>query len=511
MDNIKTLTPKHTAVLCLSILIVALCGIAYELIIAAVSSYLLGNSVYQFSITIGLFMFAMGVGSYISRFFNKDLVRTFVIIEIIIALVGGVCSMTLFIVFAHTPSLYQLAMYSTIIIIGSLVGIEIPLLTRILATQKSIKDALAEVFSLDYLGALIGSLVFPLLLLPHLGLVRSSFAVGILNIAVAILNVWVFRAYWKKPARVLWCSAILCVGLVAAIVAGTRLTRFVEQKLYFDEIVFRHQSAYQRVILTKSSLNQQHRLYIDGHIQFAEQDEHRYHEALVHPCMSQNAPAKRILILGGGDGMGVREVFKWEGVEKVDMIDIDPAITKVCSEVEAIAKLNERAFDDPRLTVYHMDAFTFVRDNVKEPYDRIIIDLPDPHNEVLNKLYSREFYGILKKAVREDGAIVSQCSSPFMTRKVYWCIAHSMEAAGLTVKSYQTQVPSFGVWGFHMCFPNKDKIDLSRPFPDRLKYLTPEVMSSLFVFGKDISRIDVPVNSMLEPSLYMIYNEETKQ
>jgi len=496
---------KHTGILCLSILVVALCGIAYELIIGAISSYLLGNSVYQFSLTIGLFMFAMGLGSYISRFFNKNLIRTFVIIEVIIALVGGVCSLLLFMVFANVPSLYHVAMYSTIIVIGSLVGIEIPLLTRILAETKSFKDALSEVFSLDYLGALIGSLAFPLLLLPHLGLVRSSFAVGLLNIAVALINIWVFREYWKKPVRVFCLGIFVTIMLIVAICLGTYLTSFVEQRLYHDDIIYRNQSPYQRVILTKNNLSGKHRLYIDGHIQFAEQDEHRYHEALVHPVMSQDSTVERILILGGGDGMAAREVFKWAGVKHVDLVDIDPEITRICSELAAIAKINENALKDPRLTIHHTDAFNYVRE-VTEPYDRIIIDLPDPHNEVLNKLYSREFYHLVKRATKPDGAIISQCSSPFATRKVYWCIAKSMEASGLTVKSFHIATSSFGVWGFHMAFPNQ--VDLTQPYPENLRYLTKDVLTACSVFGNDTNKVDVPVNTMAEPKLFHIYNEE---
>lgn len=507
-SNTSSVSPdstKHTGILCLSILIVALCGIAYELIIGAVSSYLLGNSVYQFSLTIGLFMFAMGLGSYISRFFTKNLIRTFVIIEVIIALIGGVCSLTLFMVFANVPSLYHVAMYGTIITIGTLVGIEIPLLTRIIAETKSFKDALSEVFSLDYLGALMGSLAFPLLLLPHLGLVRSSFAVGILNIAVALLNIWVFRDYWKRPMRLFFLGILITIGLIAAISIGSYLTSFVEQRLYHDDIIYRNQSAYQRVILTKNNLSGKHRLYIDGHIQFAEQDEHRYHEALVHPVMSQDSPVERILVLGGGDGMAAREIFKWDGVKHVDLVDIDPEITRICTEVAAIARINENALKDPRLKLHHTDAFNFVRE-VTEPYDRIIIDLPDPHNEVLNKLYSREFYHLVKRATKPNGAIVSQCSSPFATRKVYWCIAKSMEASGLHVESFHTATPSFGVWGFHLAFPNQAK--LTQPYPERLRYLTKEVLAASFVFGNDINKIEVPVNTMAEPKLYHIYNEE---
>ncbi len=502
------LSRHQVAVLCLSILVVALCGITYELIMGAVSSYLLGNSVFQFSIIIGLFMFAMGIGSFLSRYVTGHLIKTFVIVEILIALVGGISSLTLFIVFSSVPNVYHIAMYGMVITIGAMVGIEIPLLTRILATRKSIKDALSEAFSLDYIGALIGSLLFPLLLLPHLGLIRSSFAIGLFNISVAFLNAWVFRHYFKKPTRTLVLTGAIIVALIAAVIFGSYLTRYSERRLYQHDVLFKQQSIYQQFVFTKSAQNQEHRLYIDGHIQFAENDEHRYHEALVHPVMQQNQNAQEILILGGGDGMGAREIFKWPNIQSIDLVDIDPAITRICRDTPTIAKINNNALSDPRLTIINTDAFQFVRDT-KKRYDRIIIDLPDPHNEVLNKLYSREFYRLLKRVLNPGGGLVSQCSSPFVTRRVYWCIARSMEEAGFNIVSYHTPLPSFGIWGFHMAFPKGTTIDLTRPLPKNLQYIDEDTLASITNFPPDISRIDTPVNSMLEPILYQIYNQET--
>ena len=322
-----------------------------------------------------------------------------------------------------------------------------------------------------------------------------------------MLNAWVFRSYFQKPRQVLMTTALLCVGLILAIVFGSYLTRFAREKLFLFDVVYEHQTLYQKVTLTKSAINGEHRLYIDGHLQFAERDEHRYHEVLVHPLMSQNSEAKSVLILGGGDGMCAREVFKWGEVEKIDLVDIDPAITKICRERPKVAEINGNALSDSRLTIHHTDAFQFVRDS-SERYDRIIIDLPDPHNEVLNKLYSQEFYALLKRVLNPGGGIASQCSSPFKTRRVYWCIAESMEAAGLSLKSYHAQIPSFGVWGFHLAFPEGETMELSRQYPEGLRYLTQEVFEANQVFPKDVSRVESPVNSLLEPILYHIYNNE---
>ena len=207
--------------------------------------------------------------------------------------------------------------------------------------------------------------------------------------------------------------------------------------------------------------------------------------------------------------MGAREAFKWSDVKTIDLVDIDPEITRICRETPSIAKLNDDALADPRLTLYHADAFQFVRDSEKK-YDAVVIDLPDPHNEVLNKLYAREFYHVLKRVLKPGGGIVSQCSSPFATKRVYWCIRTSMEAAGYDVTSFHTPVPSFGVWGFHMAAPSTFPLQPRRSLPEDLRYLTSEIVEASQKFPNDIARVETPVNSMLEPVLYQIYNQELR-
>ena len=457
-------------------------------------------------------MFSMGIGSYLSKLFVKDLITTFIYIEIIISLIGGVCSILLFIVFPHAFGLYTTVMYMLILVIGTLVGLEIPILTRILSEYKEMRVSLAHVLSVDYVGALIGSLIFPLILLPQLGLVRSSFAIGLLNISVALINIYVFRKNWDKIkyAKVVSFSILILVLMVTAIFMGSWLTRFAEHQLYFDQVIYKKQTPYQRVVFTKNQMKQEHRLYIDGHIQFAESDEYRYHESLVHPLLALPGKRTNVLILGGGDGMAAREIFKWKDVEKIDLVDIDPDITKVCSELARIVILNKGSLKDERLTVFNEDAFTFLNQSGIK-YDRIIIDLPDPHNETLSKLYSREFYHIIMKRMHEDGAMICQSSSPFFTRDVFWCIAESMENVGLKTRSFHTTIPSFGIWGFHLAsrteVPDLGGLDVSVP----TRYLNQSILNSSQIFGKDISRTDVPVNSMLEPKIYQLYNDALRK
>lgn len=502
-----TLTKRQSGTLLFSILMVALCGIVYELIIATIGSYLLGNSVYQFSLTIGLFMFAMGVGSYLSRHLHDNLLLNFIRVEIIISIIGGISSLALFITFGEFRPLYGAVMYGLIIIIGTLVGIEIPLLTRILTSQRSFKDALADVFSLDYLGALIGSVAFPTLILPQLGHVRASFAIGLVNIAVALMTIIVFRAHLKRYSLLLGSSLLIALALIVAAFFATRITTYLEQQLYAYTIIHRTQSEYQRIVLTHAPNRDEHRLYIDGHLQFAESDEYRYHESLVHPVMAMPGERSRILILGGGDGLAAREVFKWPEVKLVDLVDIDPAITSVSRELGPLKRLNKGSLEDERLTLYHKDAFTFVQD-IAEPYDRIIIDLPDPHNEALNKLYSREFYLMLRRGLGPEGILICQSSSPFVTRKTYWCIGTTMESAELNLLSHHTAIPSFGIWGFHMASTRKLADLAVDPLPKNLRYLSPDLILRSRLFPIDLSRVEVPPNTISHPHLYQLYSEE---
>jgi spermidine synthase len=504
----KPVSDKQIRVLLVSILVVALCGIVYELIIGTVSSYLLGNSVYQFSITIGLFMFAMGVGSWLSKYFDDHFVRNFIVIEMAIALIGGVCSITLFMVFPFAREIYELVMYSFILGIGALVGMEIPILTALLAERASTKDSIANVLSFDYVGALIGSVSFPLLLLPTLGLVQSSFAIGLINILIATVNVVAFRHHLPSFHRMMGLCLSILIILTSCVFYGSYITRYAEKHLYFDRVVYTQQTPYQKIVVTRSATTSEQRLYIDGHIQFSTRDEYRYHEYLVHPVMSVPGVRQNVLILGGGDGLAVREVLKYDDVELIHLVDIDPEMIRIGKELPILKRLNQQSMSSDKLSVFAEDAFSFIN----QPgilYDRVIIDMPDPHNEAINKLYSREFYTMIKRRMSADGLVVSQSSSPFFTRQVFWCIKNTLADIFEHTLPYYTSLPSFGLWGFNIA---RASSAISRQFrfdvPTRA--ITDESMQAAMIFDKDISEVETPVNSLLEPKLYQLYIEDLR-
>jgi len=509
LKTVPELNSKQAGVLLFSILIVALCGIVYELIIGTVSSYLLGNSVYQFSLTIGFFMFAMGLGSLASKYFSEKYIRNFILVEIIIALIGGISSVLLFMAFPYARVLYELVMYSLILVIGALVGMEIPILTTLLSQNKKIKDSIADVMSLDYVGALIGSVAFPLVLLPSLGLIQSSFAIGLINILVAIVNVLVFRAYLPAFNKMLGLCLAILAGLIACVLSGTYITRYAEKHLYFDQIIYTQQTPYQKLVFTRSTNTREQRLYIDGHIQFSSRDEYRYHEYLVHPLMSVPGERKNVLILGGGDGLAAREVLKYRDVERVHLVDIDPEMLRIAQELPMLRRLNEKSLSNAKLETFSQDAFSFIN----QPgiaYDRVIIDMPDPHNEAINKLYSREFYSMIARRMSPNGLVVTQSSSPFYTRRVFWCIEQTLAEVFDDTLSYHTALPSFGIWGYNMA-------SLGEPVPETFafevetKAITDSTMLAALQFDKDMGRLNTPVNSIMEPKLYQLYIDDLRR
>ncbi len=507
-EHYRDLPAAKATILLVSIAVVALCGIVYELIIGTVSSYLLGNSVYQFSLTIGFFMFAMGVGSYLSKFIGLHLVERFILVEIALAVIGGICSLSLFMTFPVAPGFYQAVMLGFILAIGTLVGLEIPLLTRILAAGGGTRRSIANVMSLDYGGALIGSVAFPLLLLPGLGLIRSSFAIGLANILVALVNVIWLRDHVRRPGMMIGLVTGVAIALALLTLLGGWLTAYAQHHLYFDTVVWRKQSAYQSLVVTENWPRRDLRLFIDGHIQFSSEDEHRYHEALVHPAMAWTGPARRVLIMGGGDGLAAREVLKYPEVEHVDLVDLDPDMTRLATDFAPLARLNGNALEDPRVHLVHEDAFVFIK-REGAPYDRIILDFPDPHNEAIAKLYAVEFYAMAAARLTEDGVLVSQSSSPFFARRAYWSVRDTLEEIFPQTVSYHVTVPSFGPWGFHMATRSGHGGLSALPVPTR--FLTLDGFAAARTFPIDMADTgDGIVNSIFEPRLYQLYTEGLK-
>jgi spermidine synthase len=470
-------------VLFFSIFVIAACGLAYELLIGAVATYLLGNSVLQYSLTIGVFLAAMGIGSALSRFVSRRLLHVFVAAEVLLGLIGGLSGALLFLAFSYTDY-DQLVMFTLIIVVGSLVGVEIPLLTRFVRKSSSLREAIANVLSFDYLGALVTAILFPLVLLPFLGLVKTGVAVGLLNLLVAGLTLKVFSAQ-LRPSPLSWGLVGACsAGLVAMLFLSGPMLSFVEKRLYRDPVVHAEQTQYQRVVITQ--YKDDTRLYLDGHLQMSTRDEYRYHESLVHPAMGISRSREVVLILGGGDGAAVREVLTHDDVKKVVLVDLDPGITRLARENKFLSLANKGALDDPRVEVINTDAYRYLEEST-ELFPVIIMDFPDPRSESLAKLYSRSFYQLVQKRLAKGGVAVSQATSPFFAKEAFWCAVTTAEQVGLFTLPYHTYIPSFGDWGFFLMAEHRIQADQLK-VREGLRYLTPALIPGMLTFPADMAR-----------------------
>ena len=507
----RRLTDRQVRVLLTSVLVVATCGLLYELIVGTLSSYLLGNSTLHFSLTIGGFMTAMGIGSLLSRRIQGDPLAWFVGVELAIGVAGGGSAALLYAAYTYAPVAYHGAMALAVLVIGILVGLEIPLVARILdGAGRARRDTVADVLAVDYLGALVAALAFPLLLLPSLGVLRTAFLTGAINLGVVVACLWAFRAElgrrgaWRPLAL---GTLVLAVPLVAGALGAAWLSARFEAKLYRAPILYTEQSPYQRLVVTRSGRGSttDTRLFLDGALQFSTQDEYRYHEALVHPAMALAARRDHVLVLGGGDGLATREVLRWEGVRSVTLVDLDPAVTRLAQTHPALVDANADALADPRVEIVHEDAYGFVEEAART-YDVVLIDLPDPNHESLAKLYSRPFYALLRQRLGAGAMVAAQATSPYFAREAFWSIVATAEAADLHPVPYHAYVPSFGDWGFWIGSTHRVRPERFR-LPETLapRFLTPGEFGAAQRFSPDVARVPVEVNTLDDPVLLGYY------
>ncbi|HSF25130.1 MAG TPA: polyamine aminopropyltransferase [Blastocatellia bacterium] len=498
---------NRTPILFLNVLIIATCGLVYELLAGTVASYVLGDSVTQFSLIIGIYLFAMGAGAWVSRFIESGLARKFIEVELGVALLGGLSAPLLFLSFARL-SYFQVVLYGVVFVIGLLVGLELPLLMRILKDELDFKDLVSRVLTFDYIGALLASLLFPLFLIPRLGLVRTSLVFGLLNAGVGLWATWFMRPLIKGGVNGLRVRGMIAILLLSVgIVKSTSLTRFVEDDGFADEIIYSRTTPYQRIVVTRGKAGFQ--LFLNGRLQFSSSDEYRYHEALVHPAMMLAGAPRRVLVLGGGDGLAVREILRHPSVESVTVVDLDPAMTELSQALPPLADLNNHSFSDPRVRVVNQDAMIWIEE-VAEQFDAAIVDFPDPSSFALGKLYTTRFYRLLKSRLTPDAAVAVQCTSPLFAPQSYWCILRTMETAGFTVKPYQTTVPSFiGVWGFAIA--RATPFDPPTVSPPGLRYLDDKTMAAIFILPADLEPVPVEINRLDNQALVRYHEAEWKK
>lgn len=484
------------------VLVTATTGLIYELSMAAVASYLLGDSVTQFSLVIGVYLSAMGLGAYLSRQIDRRLASAFVDVELAAALVGGLSAPALFLAHAESGA-FEVVLYCCVIAVGALVGLELPLLLRILETRLTFKELIARALSFDYAGALLGSLAFSLFMVPRLGLVQTSLVCGLLNAAVALLATYTLSdtdtQRELRPAR---RRAFLAIAVL--IVASTQAHRVLEISdgaVYPGRVLYAEQSRYQRIVLTETGDSVA--LHLNGHLQFSSNDEARYHESLVHPALLLSARRGHIFIGGGGDGLAARELLKWPDVESITLVDLDERVTRLARELPLLARLNQRSLSSPRVHVVNQDAARYL-EQTQERFDVLVFDFPDPSNYSVGKLYSREFYRTARTRLAPGGVIVVQATSPLFARAAFWCVERTLASLGLSTLPYHAFVPAFGEWGFVLAAEHP----LAPPTraPDvPLAYLNDRTLPALFALSPDMSALPSEPNSVNNQALVGYY------
>ena len=479
-----------TRVLLVAVFTIATCGLIYELLAGTIASYLLGDSVTQFSTVIGVYLFSMGVGSYLSRYFQRDLITRFIEIEILVGLVGGLSSPVLFFAFGEV-AVFRVVLYAWVTATGVLVGLEIPFLIRILKDEFPLHDLVSRVLSLDYLGALVASLLFPLWLVPQVGLMRSSFVFGGLNVLVAVWTCHVFRRQHGRPRLTAQAYAALGV-LVLGAVFSDDLVDWSERRLHDDPVVLSRTSPYQRIVLTRGDGGVQ--LFLDGNLQFSSLDEYRYHEALVHPGLASVRDPRRVLVLGGGDGMAVREILKDDRVEAITLVDLDPLMTDLFRDHEAVAALNDYALRSPRVAVVNADAFVRLETDATR-YDFIVVDFPDPRTLLARQALHDHLLSAPPRAP-EPGR--RGCAPEHLAAGVpAGVLVHRRDrsrAPGCTPSRTTPRCRPSGEWGYVLA--SHEPLRERGAFPPGLRFLTPGIAETLFTFPADMDAVPVEVNQL---------------
>jgi spermidine synthase len=491
----------------LTVLVIATCGLVYELVAGTLASYVLGDSVTQFSTVIGVYLSALGLGSYLSRYVQRGLARRFVEVELAVALIGGASAPLLFLSFAYLPQFFRPVLYSLVLLVGTLVGLEIPLVLRLLKETVDFRELVAKVLTFDYLGALAASLLFPILFVPQLGLVRTCLLFGVANAGVGLWSTWLFAPLLGATRDLRVKAAAVLLLLTAGFAYGDRFTDLAEEGLYADTVVFARSTPYQRIVITRSA--SQFQLFLNGNLQFSSVDEYRYHEALVHPAMALGPSARRVLVLGGGDGLAAREILKHPQVSEVVLVDLDPEMTRLAVENPLLRALNQDSLRSPRVRVINQDALIWLGDG-SDRFDAAFVDFPDPHNFSLGKLYTSHFYRLLRRRLDPGhGRAAVQSTSPLMARQSYWCIHRTLEAAGFHVQPYHALVPSFGEWGFALA--TLRAAEPPRSVLPGLRYLDEPTLASLFVIGPDMAPVATEVNRLNNQALVRYYEQEWRR
>jgi len=452
----------------------------------------------------------MGVGSRISASFTDKILEKFLMAEFALSLLTSTAVLCCYVMMGYT-SYIGIVIYGFAIAIGLLIGMEIPLVTRINEDNEELRTNIAGVLENDYYGSLIGGLFFVFVGLPYLGLTHTPFILGGINFLVAIFLFWKLKHHLATTYRRIFATLIpiILIFLVFLGIGADEIVLHGEQKRYGDKVIFSEQTRFQKITITQ--YKEHYWLYLNGSKQLCTFDEWLYHEPLVHPVMHLSKDPRSVLILGAGDGCAIREVIKYEGVKEITLVDIDPEMTKIGMSNPIFTEMNDSSYYDPRVKVINQDAFQFLMET-DQLFDVMILDFPDPRSIDINRVYTKEFYQLCNKKLRPQGVLVTQAVSPYYTTKAYRSIEKTVASAGFNSLAIHNHVYSFGEWGWVIGSKTLQSEEIKSvlqhtSFDDvETQWITPESIMLMTSFGKDLQDADsVEVNTIQNPVLYRYY------
>ncbi len=448
----------------------------------------------------------MGLGSWLSGKLDSQVARRFVEVELGVALVGGLAAPALFLAFGHL-SFFRVVLYGFVAAVGTLVGLEIPLLLRVLRDQLPFKDLIARVLTVDYLGALLASLLFPLLLVPRLGLVRTGLVFGVLNAAVGLWSTHLLRTLIPRPRDLQIKAVVILALLVAGVVGADRITALAEEGMYADEVIFARSSAYQRIVVTRGRAGFQ--LFLNGNLQFASADEARYHEALVHPAMSLAPGARRVLVLGGGDGLAARELLKYPERRGDPAGGPRPGDDRARPLVPAPARAEP---GQPRLPAGPGDERGRLHLARWRPWEvrRRHRRLPGPEQLRARQALHHALLPDAAPGTGPRGAGRHPGDQPAHGAQLVLVRGADARGGWLRVRGYHAAVPSFGEWGFLLARDTPFDVPARLP-PLELRFLNDAALAAMFVFPADMARVPTEVNRLDNQILVQYYEAEWKR
>jgi spermidine synthase len=549
---------RHDIVLIGIMGVLAGCGLIYEYLLAHYAGRVIGSTDTAVYSMIGIMIVAMGLGAFLAKWIKNPYLG-FSYLELIIGIFGGSAVLLIASIIGLSYTLPQelqaiygidssvgmeggviaiiqkMAFYTPYVcgfILGIMIGVEIPLIARIREDlhQTHLKHNMGTVYGADYIGAGIGAAIWVTICL-KLDIMVAALGTASINILMGLVFLYHYQDKIKQ-SKLLWAlHIVVLLFLFILAMVGVKMTNGINATFFKDEVVYTKATPYQHLTVAKrhagKGLPQVYSLYINGRLQFSSNDEEVYHSYLTYPAMLASARHDSILIIGGGDGLAVRDVLKW-APKTVTLIDLDKAMIDLFSGKDDKAPknisdmfltLNQSSFLDERVFVINQDAFTEIEAMISRSrkFDTIIVDLPDPSHPDLNKLYSNYFYLRLKELLNGDGALVVQSTSPYHAKKAFISIGKSVADAGFITQQYHANVPTFGEWGWTIATMHGksalDRIKDVETLPIQDRWLSKAMMEGAFVFSPSFyqNTSDIKVNKLGSHQLYYYHHDAWAQ